>query len=167
MWMFLDERPYMVIRFKPQTKINRTRIYCIPSFCTRTVLEISKDILFKTLIVCLKFNFILYLDKQLHEVITCDVVPLPVVHTFFYHITKIFWNVGVKRLNFNTINKLGKVDATNNVIEFLTERVNIFLPHCRNSASGFFRQLHCIPKKQDDVISVLYLVKISFISIVS
>ena len=53
-------------------------------------------ILLKTLIVLVQFDFILDLDKQVHEVIAFDVVLFPVVHSVFDHITKIFqlWDQG-------------------------------------------------------------------------
>jgi len=36
------------------------------------------------------------------------------------------------------------------------------LPHCRNSASGYFRQLHWIPKAQEAITSVVNLAIISW-----
>ena len=75
--------------------------------------------------------------------------------------------LGSRVLSFKTLNKAGIVVTINNIIEVLNDGLNIFLPHCRNSASGFLRQLHWIPKAQDDIVSVLYLAKISFISIIS
>jgi hypothetical protein len=55
------------------------------------------DILLNTLIVIVQFHFILYLDKQVHEIIAFDDVPFPVVHCFFNQITKIFWNFRIKQ----------------------------------------------------------------------
>ena len=89
-WECLHCGKFYITGYGKEYMYLSTSTYCVHTFFTRTVLQSSKDILFKTLIVLFQFGFILYLDKQLHEVITCDVVPLPVVHSFFDHITKIF-----------------------------------------------------------------------------
>jgi hypothetical protein len=75
--------------------------------------------------------------------------------------------LGSMRRNFKTSNKLGTVIKRNDIIEVLNDGLKIFLPHCRNSASGFLKQLHWIPKAQDDIITVLYRAKIALISITS
>jgi hypothetical protein len=94
MEMILAERTYIMAWFKPPGKTNGVCIYVqefysVHTFFTRIILQRSKAILFKTLIVLFQFDFILYLDKQLHEVIAFDVFPFPVVHSFSDHITKI------------------------------------------------------------------------------
>ena len=64
---------------------------------TTLVLQISMSIQLKNLVFVFKNYFILDLDKELHEVIACDVVLLPVVHSVLDHISEVFWNFRVYR----------------------------------------------------------------------
>ena len=57
---------------------------------TNLVLQLSMTIHLKNLFFVFKVYFILDLDKELHEVIACDVVPLPLVHSFFERISEVF-----------------------------------------------------------------------------
>ena len=82
-----SDKDYATEKEKAEHEFN-TRNYFKHTFFTKTFLQISQVILFKNLIVLFHFNFILYLDKQLDEVITCDVVSLPLDHSFFDHNTK-------------------------------------------------------------------------------
>ena len=57
---------------------------------TNLVLQVTMTIHFKNLVFVFKIYFILDLDKQLREVIACDVVPFPAVHSFFDNISEVF-----------------------------------------------------------------------------
>ena len=144
-----------------------TRTYCKHAFFTIIFLQSSKDILFKAVIVVFQFDFILYLDKQVHEIIKCDFVPLPVVHRFFDHITKIFRYFGINGTHLQHTQQ-ARICCSNEWYYWHSSWRCEYSssPHSKFSVR-VLEAVSLVTKAQDDITSLMYLAKITLISITS
>ena len=96
-WRFIFSKGLNYRLGRRAHELKNNKLLGIRTTFTSLVLQISIAIHLRNLVFVVKVYFILDLDKELHEVIACNVVPFPIVHSFFDHASKVFWNFGVYR----------------------------------------------------------------------